>query len=260
MLIDSHCHIPHKNYAKEPHTLVKEAQEAGVTKLITIGTSLADNAKTLQLAEQFENMYSAIGIYPHDELEIPLHLLEVELQKQLKSAPKVKAVGECGIDITNLQGGRPLNQQIELFERQINLALANNLPIVIHNRNGDDEVLNLLNRYKNTSLRAVFHCFVGTWEMAKKYLALGHFLSFSGVITYKSGVSIHETVINAPLQQILVETDAPYLSPEPHRHMTNEPANARITASKVAALRNIEFAQVCEETYTNTCNFFNIQP
>ena len=259
MLIDSHCHIPHKNYTKTPAQLIEDAHNNGVTKLVTIGTSIKDNDKVIETAEKYSNVYAAIGIYPHDDLKIPVANLELELNKQLNQSLKVKAVGECGIDITNWQGGRPITEQLELFEMQVDLALKHHLPVVIHNRNGDDYILNVLHKHKNSDLKAVMHCFVGTWEFAQQILDLGHYLSFSGIITYNSGISIHETVKKTPTNRILLETDSPYLSPAPHRNQTNEPKNVKLVAEKVAALKNIEFAQLCEITYNNTCKFFNIE-
>lgn len=258
MLIDSHCHIPHKKYGKSSEEVVNAAMSEGVTHLITIGTSLSDNKRVLNYASKIPNIYSSIGIYPHDDRKKSIKALRSKLYDQVTSNPKVKAIGECGIDISNMSGGRPLADQIELFEMQINLAIELGLPLVIHNRNGDKEVLELLTKYKDTSLKTVLHCFVGDWASAKSFLDLGHYLSFSGIITYKSGVSIHEVVKKVPVDRFMVETDAPYLSPEPVRNMTNEPKNVKITAQKVAAIRNLDFAQVCEITYTNTCNFFNL--
>lgn len=166
-------------------------------------------------------------------------------------------VGECGIDITEWKGGRNIDKQIELFEMQIKLALKNNLPVVIHNRNGDEQIFEVLEKYNGKGLTGVFHCFTSSWETAQRALDSGFYLSFTGIITYPSGKDIWETVEKAPLDKILVETDAPYLSPQGLRNKVNEPKYVKITAKTLADIKKISFAKLSEATYKNSCQLFS---
>ncbi len=234
MLIDTHCHLPHKKYEKSVETIIKDAYNEGVTKLITIGTDLKNNEKVIETAENFENVFCAIGIYPNEDVETPTETLIEKLNEQIDSSSKVVGIGECGYDITEWEHQRPLNKQRELFERQIELAIEKNLPLVLHNRNGDQHVLESLKKFSNQGLTGVAHCFTQDWEFAKKLLDLDFYISFSGILTYKSGSVIYETAKKTPLDRVLVETDAPYLSPQDVRNQINEPKYVKMTAKTLA--------------------------
>ena len=262
MLIDTHCHFPDERYGKSEDEIVKEALDAGVAKLINIGTNLKDNEKVLATLQKFPNVYAALGIYPHEELKNDLADLMIRLEKQLDSSEKVVGVGECGIDISDQTEQRPIEEQIELFEKQIELATKKNKALVVHNRNGDDIVLNILEKFRGQNLTGVAHCFVSTWEVAKRFLDLGFYISFSGIITYKSGSSIHETVKNVPLDKFLLETDAPFLPPQlpdRHRPKVNEPKYVKITASKVSEVKNLPLEEIENLSYQNSCELFRIK-
>jgi TatD DNase family protein len=256
MLIDSHCHLPHKKYGKPLERVINDAKEAGVVKLINIGTSLQNNLEILEVSSEFENVYSAIAIYPHDDLDKPLDVLRNELDAQLDLSKKIVAVGECGLDITDWQGGRPIDDQIPLFEMQLELAIKHKLPIAIHNRNGDNLVMDILDKYVSQNITGVIHCFSSDWEVAKKYLDRGFYISFSGMLTYKGRKELHETVKNIPLDRFLVETDAPYLPPEGFRGQPNEPKLVVEVAKKFAEIRNEEFDKIADLSYSNTCKLF----
>ena len=257
MLIDTHCHLIHKKYTKSPEELVKEAHLEGVKKIITIGTSLKNSRNDLEKTKKLNTVYNTVGIYPHEDTDKPLEELEQNLQKLINKYEKVVGIGECGIDITDWDGGRTVEQQIELFEMQIGLARKNNLPLVVHNRNGDDQIFGVLKKYAGDNLKGVFHCFTSSWKGAQKALDLGFYLSFTGIITYPTGKDIWETVEKAPLERILVETDAPYLSPQKFRNQVNEPKYVKITAKTLAAIKKISFEKLSEATYTNSCQLFS---
>jgi TatD DNase family protein len=261
MLIDSHCHLKDKRYEIPTDQIIDEAKQEGVTKIITIGTSLKDNQQAIELAENYENVYTAIGIYPHENSDKTPQELKLLLEDQIQEALETKklvAIGECGIDINEWETERNLEDQIELFNIQIRLALNHDLPIVVHNRNGDDLVLSALQKYKSQNLRGVVHCYVSSWEFAQKILDLGLHISFTAIITYPSGIAIHETVKNVPNDRYLLETDAPYLPPQGHRKEVNSPKYVRIIAEKVAEIRNETFEKVSEDSYNNTCSLFGL--
>lgn len=256
MLIDSHCHLFHDKYKKSPNDLVKEADAERVTKLICIGTSLAENIPVLNAVAEFPGVYGALGIYPHDDMHKPLEELIDSLEKQITSSPKIVAIGECGIDITEWRGGRSLEEQIPLFEEQLKLAVKLNLPVVIHNRNGEDIVISLVKKYVQAGLRGVIHCFTSDWDFAQEILDMGFFISFAGNITYPSNNALREIVQKVPVERFLVETDSPYLPPQAHRGQVNEPKYVKIVAEKVAAIKNLSFEETSDYAYKNTCALF----
>ncbi len=258
MLIDSHCHLPDKKYGKSTEEVIKEAFAEDVVKLISIGTSVKYSKVACETAKQFENVFATVAIYPHEHRHEPFEGLINSLQELVDTYKKVVAVGECGVDISNWENARPLNDQLQLFELQIELATKNKLPVCVHNRNGDEHVLNLLQKYKNNNLRGVIHCFDSNWEFAKKVLDLGFYISFSGMVTYPSKHVLHEVVEKVPLERFLVETDAPYLPPQEYRGGVNYPKYVKIVATKVAQIKQKSFEEICDCSYKNTCDLFNI--
>ncbi|KKU17378.1 MAG: hypothetical protein UX26_C0002G0034 [Parcubacteria group bacterium GW2011_GWC1_45_9] len=238
--------------------------------------NLKDNQKAIALAEKHKNVFCAIGIYPHEEPGVSLNELEKGLREQLKSSKKIVGIGETGIDLVRSPSldlryaggfgkarasayqGRGLKEQLELFEMQIKLAVEFSLPLVIHNRNGDKEVLVLAEKYSKKGLFGICHCFVQNWNYGKKMLDYGFYLAFGGIITYDSGEYILETVKKAPLEKILIETDSPWLAPEPLRSSINEPKNIRLVAEKIAEVRGIGYDEVVKITYENGKRLFKL--
>lgn len=240
--------------------MIENAKKEGVTKFITVGTAIKENRLAIKTAREFSEVFATVGIYPHEDKTKDIDNLQKSLTKSINENPKpiVIGIGECGIDVSNWENGRTLQEQKELFDMQINLALEYNLPLTIHNRNGDKEVLELLSRYKEQNLQGVLHCFTSTWEFAKKILDLGFYISFTAIITYPSGESILETVEKIPLDRFLVETDAPYLPPQGHRNETNEPKYVKMVAEKIATLKKLPIEKVCTCAFDNTCALFDL--
>lgn len=254
MLIDSHCHLP--NNIAETKNILERAKENGVTKFVNMSTSLEDSEKTIRLSKNFPEVFPVAGIYPHEHKEIPIEDLEKQLEALLEKNKEVVAIGECGIDISEWENQRPIKEQVELFEMQLQLAKKCSLPVCIHNRNGEKEVLMLLERYPEVT--AVAHCFTQEWEYAKKLLDLGVYISFSGFITRKSREHLHETVKNVPKDMFVLETDAPYIVPKGVKDKINEPKNVKIVAQKVADIRNSAIEEIESLSYQNTCKLFNL--
>lgn len=265
-LFDTHCHLEHKLYNKSAEEVIRDSEASGVGLLMNIGTDLKENQRAIELAEKHVNVFCSIGIYPHDEIDKSVESLEKELREQILSASwqkeKIVGVGECGLDITDWQAGRSLDEQIELFEMQIKLAIEFKKTLVIHNRNGDKEVLKLANKYGGQGLRGVCHSFTQNWDYAKEMLDPGFYLSFSGIITYKSGEEICEIIKKMPQDRILAETDSPYLLPEPLRSefkgYPNEPKNVALVVQKIAELRSISYDEAAKITYENGKTAFGI--
>lgn len=259
MLIDSHCHIPHKKYNMAPKEVVSDAKKAGVTKLVCIGTSIDETDLVARVASQFPNVYPTAGVYPHEDKDMSLSDLEREFRKVLsKYDENVVGIGECGVDISNWKNGREVSEQIEVFEMQINIAKERSLPLVVHNRKGDEQVLKLLKKHSSMELRGVIHCFDSNWEFAQKVLDLGFYISFSGLVTYPNKNDLLEVVKKVPMNRFLVETDAPYLPPQEYRGQVNYPKYVRIIAEKVASVKEISILEIEENSYNNTCSLFGI--
>jgi len=277
-LFDTHCHLLDEKNKKSAEEIIKDSQEAGVNLFVNIGTNLKDNQKAITLAEKHKNVFCAVGITPDEDMNLSLTEIENSLREQIKKSKKVVAVGECGIDspplkasdeqgISGLQKIRDLKFQIELFEMQVKLAVEFNLPLVIHNRNGDEQVLAVVEKYAKQGLTGVCHCFVQDWDYAQKMLGYGFYLGFGGIITYSpssaswrttEGHSILETVKNAPGNRVLIETDSPYLAPGNLRRSINEPKNIGLVAQKIAETRGISYDEVCKLTYENGKTLFKI--
>lgn len=264
-LIDSHCHLPNLRHKDELERILNGAKEWGVDRLINIGTSVKANAEAVEVAEAYESVYATVAIYPHEHRGENIANLINQLEVQAKSSSKVVAIGECGIDVTGWKNQRPLEEQLELFESQVKLAQKLNLPLIIHNRNGDAVVLDILAKYQG--IKGVVHCFDSTWEVAKKFLDLGFYLSFSGLVTYKSREALLEVVKNVPSDKYLIETDAPYLLPEPAKTAAceagvkrkNEPKYVKMVGQKVAEVRGISLEEVAWQTRANTRSLFGLK-
>ncbi|EKE00233.1 MAG: hypothetical protein ACD_22C00072G0016 [uncultured bacterium] len=257
MLIDTHCHLP--TDITLARKMFDETKEVGVTRLINIGTSIKDSKNAVKIAEALDGVYATAAVYPHEDMDVDIKTLKVELQAIIDSSKKVVAVGECGIDISNWQGGRKIEEQVKLFEMQVELALQNDLPLILHNRGGDTEILDILTTYKRIhgeKLRGVSHCFASSPETAQKLLDLGFLISFSAMITYPSRKELLEVVKAVPNNMFLVETDAPYLPPQGHRGEQNHPKYVRIVAQKVAEVRMAPFDQICDYSYQNASRIF----
>ena len=258
MLIDSHCHLTHEYYEDSLDSVISEALNFGVDKFITIGTSLEENKKVIELADIKERVFGLIGIYPHENQDVSLTELQNSLEENIKLSNKIVGIGECGIDITNRDGARSLLDQEEIFEMQVLLAKKYNIPVTVHNRNGDASVLKILKKHSGPNLRGVIHCFDSNWDFAKKILDLGFYISFTNMISYPKKDAVLEVVRNVPDSMFLVETDAPYLPPQSMRGEINYPKYVKIVAEKVAQIKQKTFEETCELSYKNTCSLFNL--
>lgn len=257
MLIDSHCHLLDLRFKNNIKEIISEARKAEVVKFVNIGTSVLDSQNSVKLANEHDEIYTSVGIYPHEDTGLEVLQMSKELQKLIDSSKKVVAVGECGIDNVEGKGGRELKDQEEIFLMQLDLAVRNNLPVIIHNRGGDEIIFSLLNKYKN-KIRGVAHCFSSGWEIAEKYLELGFYLSFSGILTYPSAKDLTDVFKKVPDDKFVFETDAPYLPPQGHRGEVNKPEYVRIVAEKASQIKEKAFEDVCKLSYDNTCRLFNL--
>lgn len=254
MLIDSHAHLEMKEFDRDRDEVISNAKVAGVDYIISVGTNLELSRKAVRLASNYNNIYAAIGVHPHDVGKISKNTYD-DL-RELASQEKVVAYGEIGLDF--FRNISPQAQQIEKFGEQLQLAKELNLPVIIHDRDAHDQSLKMV---KASGIhRGVFHCFSGDYEMAKQCLDLGFYLSVPGVVTFKTAKTIQNVVKQVALSSLLLETDCPYLTPDPYRGKRNEPAYIIQTAKKIAEIKGSSWEEVAAITSENTLNLFRIKP
>ncbi|MEA1936412.1 MAG: TatD family hydrolase [Thermodesulfobacteriota bacterium] len=253
MFIDSHAHLEMKAFDRDRDKVIARAKEAGVDYIVTVGTTLSDCKKAISIANRYESVYAVIGIHPHEVKNIDDSTYES--LKEISRADKVVAYGEIGLDFfRNLS---PRDVQIKRFGEQLELAGEIGLPVVIHDREAHRETLNILKEWKGNR-RGIIHCFSGDYEMAKKCLDMGFYISIPGTITFKKSEKLREIVGKIPIENLLVETDSPYLTPHPKRGKRNEPANVIFTARKVAEIKGLPLEEVGKITSKNTKDVFGI--
>ena len=250
-MIDTHCHLTDPRLRSQLDAVLFRAAAVGVTRLVTISTSVADARDCLAVCRGRPNVRCAVGVHPTYVAEVDP--AELPSLRDLQADPAVVAIGEVGLDYH--YGREHRDRQIEFLNVQLRLAVETNRPLVIHCREAVDDCLAIMKGHP--PLRAVFHCFTGTNAEARKVLDAGYLLGFTGVVTYKNCGDLRQTVADVPADRFLVETDAPYLSPEPVRKVrTCEPAFTAHTAARVAEVRGISVAEVDRLTTANAATLF----
>ncbi len=252
MLVDSHCHLDFPELAADAQGVVARAGAAGVGTMVTIGTELARFPGVLAVAERFANVWCSVGTHPHESgkelVTEPAPLLAHT------DHPKVVAIGETGLDYYYEHSPRP--PQRESFRAHIAAARLSGLPVLVHTRDADDDTITVLEEEMGKGVfTGVIHCFTGTQRLADAALALGLSISVSGIATFKNSIALRDVIKSVPLDRLLVETDAPFLAPVPHRGKTNEPAFVVHTAAMLAALKGVSAGELATAT---TDNFFRL--
>jgi len=250
MLIDTHAHLIWEKLKGREEEVVKAAKEVGVEKILTIGCDVKTSKESMLCAERFENVFFTVGIHPCDaEKEVDWGVFE-----KMLSHEKCKAVGECGFDFYYSKEHE--KKQEEVFVKQIELSKKYNLPLVIHTRDAGGRTLEILKKYKVTNF--VIHCFTETVEFAKEIVELGGMASFGGIITYPKAQSVRDAVSVIPIENIMLETDCPYLAPQSARGKTNEPKYLPEIADKISDIKDLSFEDVSVVTTKNAERFFSL--
>ena len=282
-IVETHAHLDYPDFAPDFDDVLRRANEAGVTRIITIGTSIESSRRAIELAEKYPNIFAVIGVHPTYAGETPDDVMTP--LRELAKSPRVVALGESGLDYHSLpsreaekdkkvqvfanalQGeteeqidasiadGAYKSKQAILFEQQLDLAVELGLNVVIHQRDAWADTLEIMQPYTD-KLRGVFHCFGGTREQAEEVIALDHLVSFTGIVTFKNGASVREVAAQIPLWKFMVETDCPYLAPVPFRGKRCEPAYTRLVAESIAAARGVPLQEVAEATTKTAEKFF----
>jgi TatD DNase family protein len=252
MLVDSHCHLDFPEFAPELDAVMARAHEADVQVCVTIGTTLAKFPNVLAVAERFENVYCSVGVHPHEAKVEPLADAAPLLERAKN--PKVVGIGESGLDY--YYGHSPREMQIANFRAHIAAARELKLPLIVHTRDAEDDTIAILeDEMGQGAFTGLIHCFTGTQRLADAALALGFRISASGIATFKKSDGLRDVLKTVPLDRLLVETDAPYLAPQPFRGKRNEPAYVTHTAAAIAELKGVSFDDLAAAT---TDNFFRL--
>lgn len=255
-MIDSHSHPQFPQYDQDRDEMIRRSLDAGI-QMICVGTDYEMSAKAVVLSNQHDGIWASVGLHPNDNLE---EKLDLDLYRKLADDPKVIAIGEVGLDFYRTTGEENLAFQKERLVKFLELAAETGKPLILHCREAYTEMLEMLDGaavlFGAEKIRGVIHSFTSTWETAQKFLERGFYLGFNGIISFTD--QYNETVKNIPLDKLLLETDAPYLSPVPHRGQRNESSYLNFVAEKIAELRNISVEEIAKQTTGNTIKLFRI--
>lgn len=253
MIIETHAHLDFEEFDQDRDEVIKRAHENGIDLIFNIGTNMETSRFSIELAQKYEGIFASVGIHPHDSPEATDENLAELLQ--LFQKPEVIAIGEIGLDYYKLY--QPADIQKDAFQKQLELALELDAPIIIHNREAHKEILQILMQYKTSDWKGVFHCFPGDIALAESVLDMGFHISFTGVITFKN-FKRSDVVKYIPLDRLLLETDCPFMTPVPFRGKRNEPAHVRYIAEKIAEFKEVPFEEVARQTAINALELFQI--
>lgn len=252
--VDSHCHLNFPELAENMADVLAQMQHNDVAGALCVSVNLAEFPQVLVLAEQHPNIYASVGVHPdYEDVEEPSVARLVELARH----PRVIAIGETGLDYFRLKGD--LEWQRTRFRNHIRTARECGKPLIIHTREAAADTLRIMAEENAAEAGGVMHCFTETWEVAEAALAMGFYISFSGIVTFKSAKQIKEVAQRVPLERILIETDAPYLAPVPFRGKLNQPAYVKHVAEEIALLRGIDVSEVGQRTTENFMRLFGLQ-
>lgn len=254
MFIDTHSHLFSSDFVNDLDEVINRAKENNIDHIIVPATDISTARLALQLADKYDIIYAAVGVHPHDTKDWDNSWLD-EIENLTKHS-KVIAIGEIGLDF--YYDFSPKEKQIEAFKAQLDLAVKLHLPVIIHNRNSDEDMMKIISSYCGNNLRAQFHCFNSSLEDALEYIKMNHIISFTGNITFKKSDELRKILAGISLNNILLETDSPYMTPEPYRGKRNEPANVRFVAQKIAELHNTNIEDVAKITSFNAFKFFGL--
>src|ERR1700677_576611 len=257
MLIDSHCHLDFPDFAGELDAVVGRARAADIARMVTISTRVARHAELLAIAERFPDVYCSVGTHPHHADE-ELDITAADLLSRAQHS-KVVAIGEAGLDYHYERSPRAAQERG--FRTHIKAARESGLPFVIHSREADEDTARILEEETGQgAFPAVLHCFTGGLDLAHRAIALGHFISFTGILTFKNSTALRAIAAELPPDRILVETDAPYLAPNPFRGKRNEPAYVAETAKVLAETRGVSLDEIARQTTENFFALFSKVP
>lgn len=253
MYFDTHAHLDDGRFSEDREAVIKAIFDSGVSFVVNVGADMEGSRESVQLASQYEGIYAAVGIHPYDAQNMTEN--DIVALRELAKDEKVVAIGEIGLDYHYDEADK--EKQKEWFLRQIKLAEELNLPYIVHDRDAHADTLDIIR--KSGYFRGVMHCYSGSSEMARELLDLGFYISFAGPVTFKNGKKAKEAAVSVPNDKLLIETDSPYLSPEPHRGERNDSSKVRFVAKTIAELKGITEDELAGITLENGKRFFGIE-
>jgi TatD DNase family protein len=255
VLTDTHTHLNAEQFDKDRGEVIQRAIDNGITRILNIGFNRETIPTSMELAEKYSFIYSAVGWHPQDAKDMTPQ--DLEWIESLCSHPKVVAIGEIGLDY--YWDTSPKDVQQTVFREQIRLARKVNMPIIIHNRDAHQDIVQILKEEKAEEVGGVMHCFSGSWEVAKQCLDMNFYISFGGPVTFKNAKQPKEVLSKVPLDRLLVETDAPYLTPHPFRGKRNETGYVRLVAEAAAEIKQLKLEEIARITTENANNLFKFE-
>ena len=254
-MIDSHCHLDHEPMFSDLKNVLTRSKDSGVEKILSICTTKDSFHKIIEIIKIDPIIYGTYGIHPHEaNTDV---VTKEEIIKNVSSNKKIIAIGESGLDFYYNHSSK--EKQISSFKSHIEAAINLNVPIIVHSRNAEKETFDILNEYKKSKPKILMHCFTGSTEFANKLLTLGSYFSASGIITFKKSSDLRETFRLIPDDKLLIETDSPYLAPEPMRGRKNEPSYIKHTLEKLAVIKNVDVGKIDRVTSQNFNTLFNLK-
>ena len=251
-MIDSHCHLDHEPLISDLDNVLLRSKNVGIKKLLTISTSLESFNKVKEIVNKDEIIFGTIGIHPH---ETNNNIIDAEfISKNIKENQKIIGIGETGLDFYYNNSDK--EKQIKSFRVHIEASVKSKAPLIIHSRDAEEDTFNILNEYKDEKLKILMHCFTGSQKFAEKLLNFNSYFSASGIITFKNATDLQKTFDFLPSDRVLIETDSPFLAPEPKRGKKNEPSFIDFTATKLAEIKNIEKSKLIKITSDNFNKLF----
>ncbi len=252
-MIDSHCHLDHEPLFSNLDSVIKRSKNVGINKILTICTTLDSFIKIKEIIKKDEIIFGTYGIHPHEtkDNKVTSDIIIEEINKN----KKIIGIGETGLDFFYNHSDKV--SQINSLEEHIKAAIELKIPLIIHSRNAEKETLEVFNNYKNYNLKILMHCYTGSKKFAEKLLDFNAYFSASGIITFKNSTELQETFKYIPLKKLLIETDSPFLSPEPNRGKKNEPSFVKFTAEKLAYIKDISNSELIKTTTLNFETLFN---
>jgi TatD DNase family protein len=254
MLFDTHAHLNAIQYEEDIVEVIQRAQAENVTNIVVVGFDTDTIKKAMELIDQYDMIYAAVGWHPVDAIDMKDE--DLEWIKELAQHPKVVALGEMGLDYH--WDKSPKDIQKDIFRRQIRLAKELQLPIIIHNRDATEDVVNILKEENASEVGGIMHCFTGSLEVAKQCMDMNFYISFGGPVTFKNAKKPKEVAVEIPLERLLIETDCPYLTPHPFRGKRNEPSYVKYVAEQIAELKGLSFDEIAKITSDNAKKLFGI--
>ncbi len=254
MLIDSHAHLNDERFDDDREQVINSLIKSGIELVLNPGYDLESSKISVNMAKQYSMIYAAVGTHPHDSKDMNDDTLEIYKSYALED--KVIAIGEIGLDYH--YDNSPRDVQKKWFREQIRLAKSLDMPYIVHDREAHEDIFNIMKEEMNSGVRGILHCYSGSVEMAREFIKMGFMISLGGPVTFKNAKVAKKVALEIPLEYLLIETDSPYMAPEPNRGKRNEPSYVKYVAEEIAKIKNIEYNQVVEKTNANFKKLFDL--